>query len=222
MAYGVAYLVTNRVNGKPYVGQTTIGLDTRWATHVSRARTRPRATALGRAIVKYGAEAFDVERLVSVDDAPALDAVERFWIGVCRSQAPHGYNLTDGGASGSVQSQASRARNAASLRRRYEDPAFLRRHVEILASLRSDPDVQRRRGDGIRRAWSDPVVRARHMAAREPMRKPIAIVHLASGERLSFSGQREAARSLGISFSSLRSIVTGTNYQTHGYACEVS
>jgi len=36
--FGVVYLITNTVNGKVYVGQTTVGVSKRWKGHKDEAR----------------------------------------------------------------------------------------------------------------------------------------------------------------------------------------
>ncbi len=91
------YLITNKVNGKKYIGQTAEGLERRWSKHTYNAR-KGCQTALGRAIRKYGTEAFGVIQIASCLDKESLDATERLCIIQHQSNNPkYGYNLTDGG-----------------------------------------------------------------------------------------------------------------------------
>jgi group I intron endonuclease len=98
--YGRIYVVTNAVNGKKYVGQTTLITTQRWAKHMSSARsTINHCRALGCAILKYGSENFTVEEVATAHSKEGLDAKEIHWVNLCNSVSPHGYNLTEGGGS---------------------------------------------------------------------------------------------------------------------------
>ena len=50
--YGIIYKITNKVNGKVYIGQTTKSLKKRWTEHVYTNPTRK--YLLHKAIQKYG------------------------------------------------------------------------------------------------------------------------------------------------------------------------
>lgn len=39
--YGVIYLLTNKINKKKYVGQTTYAIEKRWNGHLCKARNKP-------------------------------------------------------------------------------------------------------------------------------------------------------------------------------------
>jgi hypothetical protein len=57
--FGEIYVHTNVLNGKSYVGQTTVGMAKRWALHLRCAqsvRTPAYKTVFSKAIRKYGAE----------------------------------------------------------------------------------------------------------------------------------------------------------------------
>ena len=91
MAYGVIYKITNKLNGKPYVGQTTRTLEERFLEH-SKADSYP-----GRAIRKHGKENFSIEILVECQTQKELDEQERFFIEKFNCKHPNGYNFTEGG-----------------------------------------------------------------------------------------------------------------------------
>jgi len=95
--YGIIYVVTNTINGKQYVGQTTKSLEKRWSGHTSGSVGHCRA--LWGAIRKYGKESFT---LTSVDVGSSkieLDHAEMRWVERLNTVAPNGYNLTIGGGS---------------------------------------------------------------------------------------------------------------------------
>jgi len=89
----IIYLVTNRANGKRYVGVTRYALAKRWAEHLYSARTKRTRSWLHKAIRKYGEQAFDVHQVASCLRIEDAHAVERE---VIQSIAPE-YNQTSGG-----------------------------------------------------------------------------------------------------------------------------
>lgn len=96
MQEGIIYLITNKVNGKRYVGKTTTSLNTRWSQHLSDARGRSKGV-LHKAIRKYGSSNFLVQTIAESLE-PFLDGLEKFFIRLHCSHVNHyGYNLTEGG-----------------------------------------------------------------------------------------------------------------------------
>ena len=90
MAYGRIYLVTNKLNGKHYVGQTVTAHSRHGHGH-----------AIKDAYKKYGFTMFDYQTLTEGDlTENQLDCFERFWVSVFDSVAPNGYNLEHGGKRG--------------------------------------------------------------------------------------------------------------------------
>lgn len=93
----LVYLVTNRINGKKYVGQTSQSLQRRWNRHKSPMNHR-RSSYLFNAICKYGAENFEVKPLVMVGTKCDMDYYEQELIKIWNLRDPEkGYNLTEGG-----------------------------------------------------------------------------------------------------------------------------
>lgn len=94
------YLITNKINGKQYVGQH-VGtcLDTYWRRNVYLALSgRQKKRLLYRAICKYGPDNFEVIILVIVDSKEEMDRYEIGLIAhldLCNPEK--GYNLTSGG-----------------------------------------------------------------------------------------------------------------------------
>jgi group I intron endonuclease len=113
----IVYKITNTVNGKVYVGQTTKPeIEIRWKQHIwfSQARNqRTYKSALQNAIRKYGADKFTIEFLHRAKTRKELNAMETFFILLHQSHDPeNGYNMTLGGENlgywtGKKRSQAS-------------------------------------------------------------------------------------------------------------------
>lgn len=97
MALLEVYKITNRGNGKVYVGITNQGIKVRWYKHCSDVNAGSHF-ALHNAIRKYGKDNFQVEILETVDDVEVLKEREIYWIGFYSSyDRSKGYNLTLGG-----------------------------------------------------------------------------------------------------------------------------
>ena len=91
------YLVTNKVNGKLYVGQTIQVLKKRWSSHGSDAKRGRGPHALVHALLKYGKENFTIRTLKVCSTIKELNRFEKFFIVKLKTKAPNGYNITDGG-----------------------------------------------------------------------------------------------------------------------------
>lgn len=85
------YKITNKLNGKVYIGQS-IHIKTRWRQHI----TAKDDTLLHKSIQKYGAENFSFEILLECP-AEMLNDWEKDMIALYDCISPNGYNLTEGG-----------------------------------------------------------------------------------------------------------------------------
>ena len=94
------YLITNRINGKRYVGQHSgTDLQKYWGRKVCAARaSQHNRILLYNAIRKYGSESFSIKPLVIVESKQQMDLYEIGLIKAFDLRNPQkGYNLTDGG-----------------------------------------------------------------------------------------------------------------------------
>ena len=92
------YVITGPTQ-KRYVGKTSRPLARRWRQHVTDAlRGKKGCSHFWAAIRKYGAAAFDVRPLWTVETREEADEAERQAIRMLRAQDPEfGYNMTAGG-----------------------------------------------------------------------------------------------------------------------------
>jgi group I intron endonuclease len=111
------YLITNKLNGKYYVGQTKYTAFQRWQEHVYCAtRLADYDGAIYRAIRKHGCAAFTVESLCSCPDRISANAAEMFFIWFLASnKRTFGYNMTEGGEFGEINEAALRKKQNALL-----------------------------------------------------------------------------------------------------------
>lgn len=59
----IAYLVTNKVNGKRYIGISSTSLKRRWYHHLTLARCGKRKSLMHLAIKKHGPDNFSIEEI---------------------------------------------------------------------------------------------------------------------------------------------------------------
>lgn len=95
------YKVTNKINGKAYIGLTVKSIGDRWAKHLEAARAGS-VNAMHLAIRKHGADQFTVEILDSSESHTEAQELEKHYIATHRTHgslplSERGYNLTHGG-----------------------------------------------------------------------------------------------------------------------------
>ncbi len=95
---GCIYVLTNKINRKVYVGQTTKTFEERLKRHVYNAnRGKIHHMAITYAINKHGIDNFDKIHITC--DINKLDELERYYIKAFNSKVPNGYNIKSGGQS---------------------------------------------------------------------------------------------------------------------------
>lgn len=93
----IVYIITNFMNKKVYIGQTSSSIRERMCQHFAFA-LRMRRTRLSNAIRKYGPDAFGVHVLHVVHSKEEADKFERREIASMKAKThQYGYNMTDGG-----------------------------------------------------------------------------------------------------------------------------
>jgi len=108
---GEIYCITNKIEGKHYIGQVKKfvracrdkkGHLTRWQEHIydaHRADNLRKESGLYDAIRKYGPEAFTVFKICDCT-LEELDDKEQYYIRIYNSLSPKGYNMKEGGKGG--------------------------------------------------------------------------------------------------------------------------
>ncbi|MBR1645573.1 MAG: GIY-YIG nuclease family protein [Selenomonadaceae bacterium] len=85
------YKITNRLNNKPYVGQTRQRVEKRFMQHLNDN------TPLDDDMRDCKPENFTIEVIETCETQAQANDRERFWIKVLDCKAPKGYNQRDGG-----------------------------------------------------------------------------------------------------------------------------
>lgn len=91
------YKITNRLNGKCYIGLTKNNPNYRFNQHKKRG-----TGLLKKAFSKYGEENFSLEILEKTSSLEMLNFLEKSYIEKYKSLSPKGYNLHTGGNSHEV------------------------------------------------------------------------------------------------------------------------
>lgn len=92
---GNIYKITNKINGKVYIGQTIHSIEYRFSKHCLKSQNG--CVVLHNAITKYGKENFKVELIEEVP-IEKLDEREIYWISYYKStNRKFGYNILLGG-----------------------------------------------------------------------------------------------------------------------------
>jgi group I intron endonuclease len=93
----VIYKITNTINDKVYVGQTTRDLHERIASHKYCAGNRTNNLPIYNAMAKYGFDNFTFEEIDNASSIEELNKKEELHIEQLGSLFPNGYNLMSGG-----------------------------------------------------------------------------------------------------------------------------
>lgn len=140
----IIYKVTNRINGKVYIGQTKQSLHKRWSNHCCK---NSHCSILHSAIKKYGAENFTVEQIDVAASKEELDKKEIYWISHFDSVAPKGYNISLGGGGnrGHIPSEETLLKRSAALKGIHTGDA----------NPAKRPDVRKKMSDAAKRRIGD-------------------------------------------------------------------
>lgn len=102
----IIYRVTNIVNNKIYIGQTSISLNERKSQHMQLVRKKHK-NKFHNAVNKYGDSNFKWEVIEDILDSSNINDRERYWILYYKSFL-NGYNSTTGGEKNFKHSEISR------------------------------------------------------------------------------------------------------------------
>jgi len=97
----IVYKITNKKNGKSYIGKTEYSLEHRWNRHLSSARNGSKFR-FHSAIRKYGEECWDLSVIETyqTEDEKFINEKETHFIKLFESDTKKGYNATSGGTGG--------------------------------------------------------------------------------------------------------------------------
>ena len=162
MAIGYIYLITNTINGKKYIGQTSVSIAQRWRQHRWESRG-DRSHPLYRAIMKYGPDKFKVECLETVAGSRAeLVAAEIRLISTHDCMTPKGYNLSKGGEGYDSSQPHIRAKHDAAVRKSASSASWKSAQFEGAKKRLADPEWVKNNRDQLKRMHDSPEWKAKN------------------------------------------------------------
>jgi group I intron endonuclease len=100
---GFIYKITNTINGKCYIGETTkTDPEKRWKEHKSTIKRGVGCPALQNSVIKHGIDNFKFEILIICFDEDRYK-YEIEYIKKYKTLIPNGYNILEGGPGGSFK-----------------------------------------------------------------------------------------------------------------------
>lgn len=124
--YGILYIITNKIDGTRYVGQTTETLRKRWNRHCGKWTN---CVYLSNAIKKYGKKNFEIKVLAYANNQEELDHREEYYVELFNTQTPNGYNILPGGSKainpalpGRILTEQERSKISKTLKEFYSHP----------------------------------------------------------------------------------------------------
>ena len=188
---GWIYKITNKIDGKIYIGQT-IEKDPfrRIRRHFQQVKTKG-ISYLKRSINKYGKDNFEIDILFCCLDSIYINDMEKYFISYYNCQIPNGYNIKSGGEQGGSLPEEVKKQQGLKVKEWYKNNShpfkgkkFSESHIEALSKARKGFDSEARKK-----------ARAK---SHEQMRIKIKAINIQTGEELLFNSLEDCAKALGL------------------------
>lgn len=114
------YLITNKINGKQYVGQTIGTIEKRFQRHCWKS-TSKNSMPICKAIAKYGKENFTIKKICDCASIEELNEKELAHTDELNTWSPNGYNLKAGNGTGSMSQETKDKIAAANIGQKRSD-----------------------------------------------------------------------------------------------------
>jgi group I intron endonuclease len=183
------YKITNKLNGKAYIGQTTKANPFHRIDKHFRCKSNHNVYYLQSAIRKYGEEHFSVEILETASNIDNLNQLEIHYIEQFKTLAPNGYNLKSGGKQGGVCSETTKQK--ISLIKKGK-PNLALRGRKFSASHRAKLSEVRK---SVPKTAKQKAV---HKLVIDSLKQPVKAINVSSGKEVFFQSIQDCADYLGL------------------------
>ena len=202
----IVYLLTNRLNGKQYVGQTVNSLKYRLQRHgwASSSKHMP----ISAAMQKYGKENFTAEILCECTSQIELNEKEKFWATKLSTFAPNGYNLFAGDGYGSASPEMKRLISEGRKRGGYRHSDETKKRMsKAHTGIKVSPEANKKRSEAMKgRKPSYLVKRGKTCCFIDPL-----------GQEVTFTNIGAFSKAHGLSISSMQLVAKGLRYSHKGW-----
>lgn len=142
----IIYKVTNKLNGKIYIGQTSKTLEKRKLQHERESLTKSRTSVkFHNALLKYGFDNFEWEVLKECSTQEELDYYEDYYINEFNCLNRNlGYNLKSGGKLGGCYSEESKRNMGLATKKKWKNPNCA---SKMLVGLRKGTETVKRKAE---------------------------------------------------------------------------
>lgn len=220
------YTITNKINGKIYIGCTQVELQRRFRQHCNEKRKN---TILKSAIKKYGVDNFTIALIETVSDREIMFTREIYWIAHYNT-TKLGYNMMVGGNSGPIMIGINNPNygkpihpNALIGARRKKGPMSQEIKDKISDTNKNKPksnSFKKILSEKMKARWDngEMVESSKKMALTKtgrPSGKRQPIICLNNG--IIYSHYQEAAQALGVSAGNIPQVINGIYSHTKGF-----
>jgi group I intron endonuclease len=221
----IIYKVTNKTNGKMYIGQTIFDLDKRKDQHINTALSNKYKSHFHSALKKHGVNNFDWDIIAECDNTDELNRLEAYYIGYYDTYN-NGYNLTIGGGGMSGWKPTEKTRQKISKTKKgvqagENNPFYGKHHTEESKQKMSESSKGIKPqpfSEEHKRKISESKKCESNRGKNNPNAKDIILIHLDDTEE-KFGCMSDAWRKYGLCVSSLSKVARGKLKHHKGHRC---
>lgn len=208
----IVYQVTNKINGKKYIGFTTKTLSERIKTHVRKSKyefSNQYFYPFACAIRKYGIEAFEYSILKQCESIEECKIEEKNSIKQFNTISPSGYNLSEGG-NGGQNSTYVNDKISQTLKKYYKDNGHVWENIDSeTRSMWAKKAWDTKKLNGVRTKGAVHTAASREkISITKNTKNKIGWININTGEKISLS-MTDMSKYTGLSISTFNHLKHG-------------
>lgn len=205
----IVYKITNKINGKAYIGQTVQTLSKRWNRHV---HNKSKNSVISLAIRKYGVENFEIRILSRCNTIEEMNHRETYYIKLFNTLATNGYNLKLGGQQGGPLTELSKQK-ISNAKKGKPSAFFGKRHSEESKIKNSIAHLGRKASIETRQKQSKALKgKSRSQESINKAKKPVICIETG----VIYPSVKEAGEAFGVVDKAIRRVLKGERKKYKG------